>query len=172
MLFQVVGATFDLMETYAAEWKKVWESAPVKTFGFHYTAGPETVKVDVERLLRMFRIGVEELMVVWEAFLPLPIVGALEEAGRMRAEAFHLPDEVWAEIVYRFALAAHSRSLHREHLLKSLTPLYLGRVASFVLQTRDADEGGTEELIENLCRVFEESKSVLIKDWHGDGEPG
>ncbi len=172
MLFQVVGATFDLMETYAAEWKKVRESAPVKTFGFYYAAGPETVKVDVERLIRMFRIGVEELMVVWEAFLPLPIVGALEEAGRMRAEAFRLPDEVWAEIVYRFALAAHGRTLHREHLLKSLTPLYLGRVASFVLQTRDVDEEGTEELIEDLCRVFEESKSLLTKDWRGDGDPG
>ncbi len=89
----------------------------------------------------------------------------LEDVSRVSADLFHLSDEVWAEIVYRFALGAHGQVLHREHLLKSLTPLYLGRVASFVLETREADEEKTEEMIENLCKEFERKKSLLVEGW-------
>jgi glucosylglycerate synthase len=165
MLFQVVGATFDLMETYASEWKKVQESQSVRTFGFHYAAGPETVRVDVARLLTMFQLGVDELADVWATFLTPAIVGVLKEVSRAPEDAFHLPDEVWAEIVYRFALGAHKQVLHREHLLKSLTPLYLGRVASFVLRTRDAGEEEAEGMIESLCEEFEKRKSILLSNW-------
>jgi glucosylglycerate synthase len=165
MLFQVVGATFDLMETYASRWKAIGESESVKTFGFHYAAGPETVKVDVERLTNMFRLGVGQLMDVWTGFLSPSITRVLEKTSRAPTDAFRLPDEVWSEIVYRFALAAHRQVLHREHLLKSLTPLYLGRVASFVLQTREAGEEEAEEMIEKLCEEFERGKPLLVKSW-------
>lgn len=165
MLFQVVGAAFDLMETYASEWKKVKESEPVKTFGFHYATGPETVRVDVARLLTMFRLGLEELVDVWSIFLTPSTIGVLRQVSQAPEDAFHLPDELWAEIIYRFAIGAHKQVLHREHLLKSLTSLYLGRVASFVLQTREASEEEAEEMIEGLCREFEREKPLLVKAW-------
>jgi glycosyltransferase involved in cell wall biosynthesis len=165
MLFQVVGAAFDLMKTYARQWKGIKQSEPVRTFGFHYAAGPETVRVDVSRLLSMFRLGVEELTDVWNTFLPSSIIETLREVSRTTEDTFHLPDDVWVEIVYRFAVGVHKQVLHREHLLKSLTPLYLGRVASFVLQTRDAGEEEAEAVIEGLCDEFERKKPLLVKDW-------
>lgn len=165
MLFQVVGSAFDLMETYEDRWKAVKQSEPVRTFGFHYAAGPETVGVDVERLLNMFRLGVEELTDVWGMFLTPSILHALKKARQAPANAFLLPDELWAEIVYRFALGAHARVLHREHLLKSLTPLYLGKIASFVTGTMAAGEEEAESLIEDLCGEFEKKKPLLVENW-------
>jgi glucosylglycerate synthase len=165
MLFQVVGSAFDLMETYADQWKTVTQTEPVKTFGFHYAAGPETVRVDVERLLGMFRLGVQELSDVWAIFLPSSVVGILKKAGRTQADNFRLSDDVWAEIVYRFAVGFHRQLFHREHLLKSLTPLYLGRVASFVIQTMTTGEEEAESLIEILCGEFERKKPLLIENW-------
>ena len=44
MLTQVVGAVFLLMETHAAQWRQVKESAPVPEFGFEYTVGLEPLR--------------------------------------------------------------------------------------------------------------------------------
>jgi hypothetical protein len=59
--------------------------------------------------------------------------------------------------------------LNREHLLKSLTPLYIGRTASFVMEMRDSDAEDVENRIEELCRRYEEKKSVLVNCWDTQG---
>jgi hypothetical protein len=56
--------------------------------------------------------------------------------------------------------------MNRGHLLKSLTPLYLGRTASFVLETRDSSAVEVEDRIEELCLAFEKRKSFLIENWN------
>jgi hypothetical protein len=53
----------------------------------------------------------------------------------------------------------------REHLLRSFTPLYLGRVASFVLEYQSQAHSEVEDRIEHLCRVFELRKSYLVRRW-------
>ena len=53
----------------------------------------------------------------------------------------------------------------RTHILKSLTPLYLGWITSFVNQTMDSDAGEVEEKLEALCREFEKQKTYLLANW-------
>jgi hypothetical protein len=55
--------------------------------------------------------------------------------------------------------------LHREHLLKSLTPLYLGQIASFVLRTQQGGPAQVEAAVESLCRRFEAMKPYLTDRW-------
>ncbi len=76
-----------------------------------------------------------------------------------------MSDSVWVEIMYAFALAYHKKIINREHLLKSLTPLYIGRVASFVIETYTSNAVEVEEKIENLCVTFEQKKNTLIDAW-------
>ena len=52
-------------------------------------------------------------------------------------------------------------------MLRSLTPLYLGRVASFVLETGPMVASEGEERIEALCTCFEEGKPRLVEAWNG-----
>jgi len=165
MLFQVVGATFDLMDEYAAVWKDIGASEAVPTFGFRYAVGLEPVKVNVERMIDRFNLGVDDLMVIWREFLPGEVADFLVRARSLPFERFRIPDEMWVEIVYGFTLAAHRRVMSREHLLKSLTPLYIGRTASFVLETQDSGAEEVEERIEHLCRIFEEKKRALLDAW-------
>src|SRR4030043_461563 len=70
MLYQVVGATFDLMETYSEVWKTVKGSEKVPTFGFQYTVGLEPVSVNLDRMIDKFRLGIKELMSLWKLFIP------------------------------------------------------------------------------------------------------
>ncbi|MEW6738612.1 MAG: glycosyltransferase [Nitrospirota bacterium] len=165
MLYQVVGATFDLMETYSDVWKDIKSSEAVLTCGFQYAVGLEPVNVNVDRMIDKFRLGVKELMGIWKEFMPESIIKFLQRTEKISKKRFNIPDEIWVEVIYSFAIAAHKKLINKEHLLKSLTPLYIGRTASFVLETWESDAEEVEEKIENLCIVFENKKSLLIEKW-------
>ena len=69
----------------------------------------------------------------------------------MRRKSSAFLQALWVQTIYDFALAYHEKALHREHLLKSLTPLYLGQTASLVLETREGTPEDVERVIETLC---------------------
>lgn len=165
MLCQVVGTAFDLMEVYPDAWREVKGSESVPTYGFQYTVGLEPVKVNVERMIRQFSIGVTELMDEWKSFLTKEVTDFLLSARSLPVEEFHIPDEIWVEIVYSFAGAAYRKVAGKGHLLKSLTPLYIGRTAAFVLETQESEAGEVEKKIERLCGVFEDRKPFLLENW-------
>jgi glycosyltransferase involved in cell wall biosynthesis len=165
MLYQVVGATFDLMETYSEVWKRIKHSEKIPTFGFEYAVGLEPVSVNLDRMIERFKLGIKELLDIWKAFIPQEIIQFLYAIGMTRKENFHIPDEIWCAIIYSFALASHRKILNKEHLLKSLTPLYIGKVASFVKDTWESNAPEVEEKIENLCVRFEQRKNFLIDKW-------
>ncbi len=165
MLYQVVGATFDLMDTYSDVWTKIKGSESTSIFGFKYAVGLEPVSVNIDRMIDKFRLGGKELMGIWKEFLPGDIINFLQKVGSLSKEEFHIPDEMWVEIIYSFAIAAHKKLMNKEHLLKSLTPLYLGKIASFVIETWESSASEVEEKIERLCMCFENEKEFLIKNW-------
>jgi glycosyltransferase involved in cell wall biosynthesis len=170
MLTQVVSSVFSLMQTHEKTWPLITESRAVPLFGFDYTVGVEPINVNVERMIGIFHGGVRELGSVWEKALDpetLRAVRALAEAG---ADSFRFPAEQWVRVVYDFA-AAHRRGvINRDHLLRSLTSLYLGRTASFVLETTNADSDQVEAILEDLCLEYERMKPYLIERW--GSQPG
>jgi glycosyltransferase involved in cell wall biosynthesis len=169
MFAQVVSSVYGLMADYQNFWGKVKESQPVPTFGFHYEVGLEPVSVNVERMIRSFRLGVKDLMEIWQKSLSPETAHWLESIGRVSEEAFSFPEDLWVRIIYDFAITYHNGLVHRDHLLKSMIPLYLGRVASFVRENQESSAREVEEKIEHLCRVFEEMKPYLIERWTKGG---
>lgn len=165
MLAQVTGSAFGLMETYSVVWKQVKGSETVPTFGFQYMVGLEHVKVDVNRMLTLFREGVKGLREIWLNVLGAGDLGEVEALGTRPDREFRFPLQLWTRIVYDYALAYHKRKLPLEHLLKSLTPLYLGKTASFVMEVEDRGQEESEGEIEKLCMEFEQSKEHLINNW-------
>ncbi|HTN43637.1 MAG TPA: glycosyl transferase family 2 [Nitrospiria bacterium] len=164
MLTQVVGSTFALMEKYAEQWKTVGRSESVPIFGFEYEVGLEPVPVNVDRLIKAFELGRTELTAVWtEILAPETLAGLV--AVRLDGSEPGFSDALWTRIVYEFALAFHRRVMAHEHLLKSFTPLYLGRVASFILDTQSMSPPEAESRIERLCQSFEREKSYVMDQW-------
>jgi glycosyltransferase involved in cell wall biosynthesis len=165
MFTQVVSSVYGLMENYQHLWMKVKESQPVPTFGFHYEVGLEPVSVNVERMIGNFRLGVKDLMEIWRKLLFPETALWLESIAQLSDEAFSFPQDLWVRIIYDFAIAYHKGSVHRDHLLKSMIPLYLGRVASFIKENQKSSAEEVEEEIESLCQVFEEMKPYLVEHW-------
>jgi glycosyltransferase involved in cell wall biosynthesis len=165
MFTQVVSSVFGLMGEYQNLWKGIRESQPVPTFGFHYEVGLEPVSVNLERMIGSFRLGVKDLMEIWRKVLPSETVLWLESIAKLSNEGFSFPQDLWVRMIYDFSVAYHRGSMHREHLLKSMIPLYLGKVASFVRENQESSAQEVEGKIESLCRVFEEMKPYLIERW-------
>lgn len=165
MFTQVVSSVYGLMEDYHSLWKEVKESESITTFGFHYEVGLEPISINVERMIRSFKLGVKDLMEIWRKVVLPETASWLESIGRLSEEGFYLPQDLWTRVIYDFAIAYHRGFLHREHLLKSMIPLYLGRVASFVKENMESSAVEVEEKIESLCQAFEEMKPYLIERW-------
>lgn len=167
MLMQVLGAVFALMEEHDKVWLDRKESMPVKMFGFQYEVGVEPVNVNVERMIAAFQLGLEDLAPIWEQILGREIVAELLPLRASAPAEFRIADDLWVRVVYEAAVAYRTRVMPREHLLKALTPLYLGRTATFVLETQGLTTAEAERRIEQLCLVYESRKSYLVERWHG-----
>jgi len=117
-------------------------------------------------MLNIFREGVRNLTDVLPTVIGRGDFGELENLGSLPDDKFRFPPALWTRIVYNYALAYHKRKLPLEHLLKSLTPLYLGKTASFVAEVRDKSQNDAETEIEQLCLEFEANKDHLVNNWN------
>jgi glucosylglycerate synthase len=163
MIAQTVGAAFTVMERHGDLWLEVRGSEPITTVGEPAPPGVAPMTVDVERMVEAFRQGARDLTSIWELVLApdtLAEVLAVVDDDRLR-----LSDDLWARVVYDFALGHHYSVVHRDHLLRSLTPLYLGRTAAFVLATRSADSAATQSQLEAVAAAFERQKTYLVEHW-------
>jgi len=165
MLAEVVGSTFSLMETYKDIWKQIQGSDKIPSFGFQYEVEPEDIRVNTKRMLGIFRDGINGLSDIWIKILGAGDLRRLESLMNMPDEEFNFPADLWTGVIYDYALAYHKRKLPSNQLLKSLTPLYLGKVASFVMEVENLDQQQSEVKIEDLCLEFEQNKNHLINNW-------
>jgi len=174
MLQQVVGSVFHLMEEYETKWGRRSGSDSVDLFGFRYDVGLDPIEVNLARLLSSFQQGCSDLGEVWALALQEDTLAAIQSLGESSyhkgRESFHLEDTLWVRIIYEFATAYRNQPLNRNILLRSLTPLYLARVASFVSETKSLYAPQVEEKIEYLCRVFESQKPYLLDLWESKGK--
>lgn len=171
MLQQVVGSVFMLMEQYEHVWLSRSGSEPAELFGFRFDVGLDPVNVNVDRMVKAFCRGCLELAEMWSLALRPDTYTAVETLGHSICSgtaAFHFDDDLWTRVVFDFACAYKKHPLSRSHLLQSLTPLYLGRVASFVTDSENLESAEIEEEIERLCMSFEDLKPYLKAQWNDE----
>ena len=163
MLAQTVGATFTLMQRHEDLWLEVVGSEAIPVYGDPVPLGIEPMTVDVEGMREAFALGARDLSSIWELILApdtLAEVLTLESAVRLT-----FPDDLWARVIYDFALGHHYSVVHRDHLLRSLTPLYLGRTAAFVQATATASAAASQGQLDAVGAAFERQKSYLVEHW-------
>jgi hypothetical protein len=165
MLMQVMGALFALMEQHESIWSSQKGSQPVPLFGFPYEVGVEPVHVNVERMVAHYRQGLTDLEPIWRQILTDDTFTQLRDLQGTTGADCRMPDELWVQAVYDAATAYRKRLMPREHLLKALTPLYLGRTASFAYATQGLTSMEAEQKIEALCHAFEHMKPYLLDRW-------
>jgi hypothetical protein len=165
MLLQVVGSVFSLMEDHDLAWRNVLGSLPTPLLGITFADEPKPASINLAWAMESFQQGVRDLLPVYGQVFTSQQLKQLKSRAADPADEFTLEDELWVGLIYDMALAYHRRVMDRVHLLKSLAPLYLGWVASFVRQTENETVARVEDRIERLCLVYEQLKPYLLNQW-------
>ncbi len=165
LLSQILGPLFSDIERYAAHWQRIRDSKPVVEFGYPAFGMDDETLVDASRLVDSFQLGARNLQEIWGIIMPPSMLVELRKLARLQAAQFRMPDEMWARIVYDFVLGHRSRTINRDQLLRAITPLYLGWVASYAIEldNRSADE--VENKLEKLCLAYERERSYFVARW-------
>lgn len=165
MFRQVIWTLFSLMEENEEYWTKVKGSVSVGTFGFDKFMEPEPVTVNINSLIYKFKMGFKQFGAFWKDVLDPDSYNAVKEASRLSSKRFSLPVETWVKILYELAATFHYWPLNRGKLVDLMTPLYYGRVASFIRESWDMNSQEAEQLVEKQAQAFEDQKEYLIQIW-------
>jgi glucosylglycerate synthase len=164
-LVQAVGASYHYMERYQDVWEKQTGLTEVPEIGTQMDAEVGSASIQVERMMKGFRQGLRDLLPIWEVILAPETLAGVLTLGLREDDDFRFPLSLWVPTVYDFAVGYHEKVLHREHLLRSLMPLYLGRTASVVLETRGGGPEEVQHTVEQGCQTFEAMKPYLVDRW-------
>jgi hypothetical protein len=118
-------------------------------------------------MLDTFQLAYSNLQEVWSLVLPPQSLFGIKKLSQLPPREFHIPDPLWARIIYDFILAWRLRTINRGHLLGALTPLYLAWAASHLLLTSGAGPQtiAPEAHIEAMAAAFEAEKPYLVSRW-------
>ena len=153
------------MDRSAPCWQRARGSVSVPVRGEFQPASPETGTLDLNRMVETFRLGVRDLQEIWSLVLPPATLFEIRKVSRSAPDQVNMPDELWARSVYDFALAHRLRTINRDHLLRSMTPLYLAWVVSYARELETAGPMDVEHRIERLALAYESAKPYLISRW-------
>ena len=123
VIAQVLGPIFLETERSAACWQRTRGTVPVPERGDRAPLSEETATLDLNRMAETFQLGVRDLQEIWGLVLPPATLFELRKLSRLTTEQINMPDELWARIVFDFALAHRLRTINSDHLLLSMTPL-------------------------------------------------
>ncbi|MCK4379148.1 MAG: hypothetical protein KAW01_07380, partial [Deltaproteobacteria bacterium] len=88
----------------------------------------------------------------------------LMEVAEMAGNNIDFPKTLWAKVIFDYAVF-YQTARNRQQVLQSLIPLYYGFISSFVHETENLDDYQAEEVIEELCQIYEDSKPYLVERW-------
>ncbi len=165
-LAQVVGALFADLDQRVEFWQRTRGSVAIPVVGAPPpSAELDPVSISIDGLIESFRLGYQELREIWTYVLPPRTIVELRRLTAATPDRFQLDDRLWASIVYDFAIGYSFRVMPHDHLLRSLTPLYTGWLASFLAEAGSSTLDRAEQRLEQLCLAFEAEKRHLISRW-------
>ncbi|HKF85929.1 MAG TPA: hypothetical protein VKB30_09110 [Candidatus Limnocylindrales bacterium] len=195
MFRQVVGTILRLAATHSDAWLDIRGSHDVPAYGFERIIDPPPLEVNAIRLLSEFHAGSVSVSDTWRRTISTENVETVlelaKEAGTSAdratralglggeggtaaattvemAEAlggFHFPDDLWARCIYDLIIATRNGDVDTGQLVAALTPIYFGRVGSFVIENRNVTTTAAEERVERQAREFELLKPYLVDRW-------
>ena len=165
MFTEVVGSMFCCMESFEETWKSIRGIQPVTVIHGNIKSGsPEPVQVDPCELAKAHKAGFRSNKDIYSKILSRELLQEIEKLQVMDETKFFFPADVWAKIAYSFAGAfrRERNETNRRTLLDALRFLWIGKTASFALETQELDSEEAEKKIQDEAKIFEELKPYLL----------
>jgi hypothetical protein len=166
----VVGALFTCLELHEERWLDREGSEPLPRLSDGALWSEADAPLDPAPLAESFRSGVRDLRPVLESILDAATRAEIERVTATEGGPPDVTDDLWVEVLGQFAAAYHREVIHKDHAIRALVPLYLGRVASFLSEKEVRAGEPLDERLEALGLAFEKGKPLFVKRWRaGEG---
>jgi len=170
MFRQVVHTLFVLMEQNEPYWRHVKGSEPTEIFGGDNGHEAEPIEVNRAALCRAFKNGFEQFGIFYEQIFSPESYAAIKNAVASQDCEVQFDISAWVSILYELAATFHRWPGHRYKLLELATPLYNGRVASFINRTWEMNSQEAEAVVEEQAQAFEDRRGLLDQLWRASGD--
>jgi hypothetical protein len=161
---QLLGFAFTDLDHQVRLWQRVRAFRDAVRVDIDREVDPSP-HIDAAALVESFRRAYRDMRELWEEVMPPLAIMQWRRLTTMALESFRIADSVWARTIYDFAIGHRLRVIPRQDLLRSLTPLYLAWLASFVVEMHGASAEAIDTRLVRLRLAFEREKPYLIAHW-------
>jgi hypothetical protein len=163
---QAVGTLLRQVQLRQAVWQAIPAIEAVPMFPGLPTAPVEPVPIpDTTLLTDALVVGWTEHRALWQRILTPINLAAIEALAAQPVERFAFPPDLWAHIVYDFAVVYNKGERDPDRIVDSLLPLYQGRLASLWHEVAGLMPVGREGTVAAQAAEFEEARDYLRQRW-------
>lgn len=163
---QAVGTLFRMMEIYRRRWSNGSQTRVVPLFGDRPTSESShlTSSITVGMLSDAFLNGARRYRRLWRSILvPSNFREIYDLVNRPRG-ATHFSPELWARVVFDFAVVYNKGENDPDKVVASLLPLYYARVGTALRET-GAKSQAVEKAVQAQAKSFADQKRYLLHRW-------
>lgn len=164
----VVSVLLNQLYVYQAQWHDVTDFHSLTTlteFAPAVSSEPAAVE-DWAPLLDELALGWIEYRALWQRILMPNNLAQIEALATLPPDQFYLPADLWARIIYDFAVVFNRGDCDPYQVVKSLFPLYQGRLAAFKQEIAGLALVGQEGTVAAQAVEFEDARRYLKIRWH------
>lgn len=159
----VTASLFSDIEAKAAFWQRARQLPAARNALPTAPVSLTDASPEIAPMLQAFRLAYTNLQGIWSLVLPPNALLGLKRLYVTDAEAFRMPESLWARIVFDFVLAYRLRTINRGHLLGALIPLYRAWTAGHI--NTIASGMNPEHHVEAVAAAFETEKPYIVSRW-------
>ncbi len=166
----ILSQMFGLMARYCHTWQNVNQFFAWPTLTRFAAATPPTVApvVDVTPLLDELALGWIQYRRLWLNMLQPDNLAQLEALAALSPDYFYFPADLWARIVFDFAVSFNFAEFDPAQIVEAMLPLYYGRLAAFWQEVAGLAPVGREGTVAAQAVEFEETRPYLKQQWQAN----
>ncbi len=123
-------------------------------------------EMDPTPLLDALALGWIEYRPLWQRILMPDNLARIEALAILSPDRFYFPPDLWARIIYDFAVVFNKGEYDPFQVVDSLFPIYQGRLAAFRQEIAGLTLAGCEGTMAAQAAEFEEMRSYLKLRWY------
>jgi hypothetical protein len=163
----IVSVLFRQAYHYPTQWKETKTFHSLSTLT-QYAGDVNTEPIpqhDPAPLLDNLALGWIEYRPLWQHILTADNLAHLEALAVLPPDRFYFPSDLWARIIYDFAVVFNKGEHDPYQMVQSLYPLYQGRLAAYWQEIAGLTPVAREGTIAAQAVEFEETRSYLKRRW-------
>jgi glycosyltransferase involved in cell wall biosynthesis len=163
---QSVGTLFRMMDIYRKRWH---EPHPLRTIPLYNGAALENQKlvgaITLDMLSDAFHSGLRRYRRIWRTILVPSHFAAIAELDAKPRGATRFPGDLWARVVFDFAVVYNKGETDPDKVAAALLPLHYARTATILRETGGKFDA-IERAVQDQVECFIEQKKYLLHRWN------